>query len=62
MAALRWYDFRSAGGASISVKARSEAEAREEAAERMGVAEDEITCVAHHAFGSQWVPKAEYSR
>ena len=62
MAALRWYEFRSAGGATISIKARSEAEAKEEAADRMGVAEDAILCVSHHPFGSQWVPAADYSR
>lgn len=49
MPALRWYDFRSRCG-TISIKAESEEEAKEEAAERWNVSEDEIVCTGHQPY------------
>lgn len=51
MPALRWYDFRSSCG-TISIKAESEEEAKEEAAERWNVSEDEIVCTGHQPYHS----------
>jgi hypothetical protein len=59
--ALRWYDLRSPHG-TITVKASSEAAAREEAAERWSCGTDEVICTGHTPFGSRWVPPADYSR
>lgn len=59
--ALRWFDLRSAYG-SITVKARSENDAKKEAAERWGCGTDEIICIGHAPFGSQWVKPLDRSR
>ena len=59
--ALRWYNIRGKGG-NITIKARSEMEARQEAAERWGCGTDETICVGHEGFGRSFVPAAEYSR
>jgi hypothetical protein len=40
---LNWYDLASRQG-TISIKASSETQAKEEAAERWGCSEDEIVC------------------
>jgi hypothetical protein len=49
MAELRWYDFRGPCG-TITIKATSEATAREEAAERWNCGENEIVCTGHTPF------------
>ena len=59
--ALRWFDLRSAYG-SITVKARSENDAKKEAAERWECGTDEIICIGHAPFGSQWVKPLDRSR
>lgn len=59
--ALRWYDIRGKAG-SITIKARSEMEARQEAAERWGCGTEETVCVSHQAFSKRFVPAPEYSR
>lgn len=51
MAQLRWYDFRGPEG-TITVKGTSEAEAREEAAERWKCGEDEVVCTGHKPFNT----------
>lgn len=45
----RFYDLRSKHG-TITIKADSEAEAKEEAAERWSCAEDEIVCTGHMPY------------
>ena len=45
MAALQWYELRSSHG-TITIKARYQWEAIQEAAERWNCSEEEIICVA----------------
>lgn len=47
---LRWYDFRGPQGQTISIKGKSEAEAREEAAERWACDEEKIVCTGHTPY------------
>ena len=47
--ALKWYDLKSRHG-TITIKANSEAEAKEEAADRWNCSEDEILCTGHSPY------------
>lgn len=49
MAAFRYYDLRSPYG-TITIKAKSEAAAKEEAAERWGCSEDEIVSTGNKPY------------
>ena len=46
---LRWYELKSKHG-TITIKASSEEEAIEEAAERWNCSEDEILCTGHSPY------------
>lgn len=46
---LRYYDLRSKHG-TITIKARSEAEAKAEAAERWNCSADEIVCTGYKPY------------
>ena len=50
MAQLRWYYFRSKSGSTIASKGRSEAEAKEDAADRLNCGEDELVCTEHEPY------------
>ena len=54
--ALRWYEFKSEKHGSITTKGRSEAEAREEAAERKRCDEEDLICVAILPYYRDGVP------
>ena len=54
--ALRWYEFVSDKHGSITTKGRSEAEAREEAADRKRCGEDELVCVAIMPYYRDGIP------
>ena len=54
--ALRWYEFITKNHGSITTKGRSEAEAREEAADRKGCGEDELVCVAIMPYYRDGIP------
>lgn len=46
---LRWYDMKSKHG-TITIKAKSEEQAKEEAAERWNCAEEEIVCTSNTPY------------
>lgn len=47
---LNWYDLKAAGYGTITIKAMTEEEAKEEAAERWKCSEDEIICTGHKPY------------
>ena len=53
---LKWYDWRSNGHGEITTKGTSEAQAREEAADRLNCGEDEIVCTGHRPFWQPGIP------
>ena len=60
--ALRWYEFISEKHGSITCKGRSEAEAREEAADRKRCGEDELVCVGNTPYFRDGVPAPPHVR
>lgn len=54
--ALRWYEFISENHGSITTKGRSEAEAREEAADRKCCREDDLVCVTITPYHRDGIP------
>ena len=53
---LRWYDFKNKNGATITIKGRFEAEAKQEAAERWNCDAEDLICTGHTPYNSRQVP------